>query len=326
MRVKYSTAEADPSARKSYWNHAVSNTYFRLDTQFGTSADFSGDLDVWSLGDVSISRLVSDGLLIRRHERHLLNEREESYIIAVPESADISFSQDHRDVHCRPGTFLVERSHLPYEFSYSEPNALWALKIPSKLLRARIGAPERFAALCFDSTRGVGALFVDMIRLAAPRLDEMDEAARNLTGNHLVDLLAMSIEADGRVLGGGASSVQTAHLQRAERFIRTNLAATDLSPQTIAEGCGISVRYLHQLFSTQGTTVGVYVSHQRLARCDEALRNPACRKSIYEIAYQWGFGDQAQFSRQYKLHFGCTPSDAREAALSATLPRPGRRR
>jgi AraC-like DNA-binding protein len=239
----------------------------------------------------------------------------------VPESSEVTFAQEGKEVRCRPGAFLVERSHLPYDFSYAEANALWVLKIPSAVLRARIGQPERLTTLTFDSTRGVGALFVDMIRLSAPRIDEMNDEARDLTGKHLVDLLAMAVEADDRVLGGGATSVQSAHLRRVERFVRANLADSHLSPQMIAERCGISVRYLHQLFESQGTTVCAWLRHQRLLMCDESLRDPLNRKSIAEIAYQWGFGDQGQFGRHYRAHFGCTPSDAREAARSGAVGR-----
>lgn len=321
MRVRYSCTQAVPAERKRYWDRAVSSTYFPLELQFGSASGFSGNIDAWTLGGVSLSRNVSDGLVYRRHERHLLHERDESYLITVPERAEISFSQDGKDVRCRPGTFLVERSHLPYEFSYAEPNALWVLKVPSATLRARIGQPERLATLSFDATRGIGALFVDMIRLSASRLDEMDDAARSLTGKHLVDLLALSVDADDRVLSGGATSVQSAHLRRVERFIRANLANCHLSPQMVAEGCGISVRYLHQLFETQGITVGGWFRRQRLLICDEALRDPSCRRSISDIAYQWGFGDQAQFSRHYKAYFGLTPSDARAAARFAERPR-----
>ncbi len=169
----------------------------------------------------------------------------------MPDIAEIRFSQDNQDVTCKPGQFLIERSHLPYEFSHRERAALWVMKVPSALLRSRIPRPERLATLQFDASRSVGALFVDMLRMTAPRLDEMDEAARSLMGAHLVDLLAMAVEADQRVLSGSASSVRNAHLHRAEHFIRSHLRETDLSPQRIADGCGISLRYLHQLFEAR---------------------------------------------------------------------------
>lgn len=36
-----------------------------------------------------------------------------------------------------------------------------------------------------------------------------------------------------------------------------------------------------------------------------------------EIAYRYGFSDQAQFSRLFKAQFGMTPSDWRRRARSA---------
>jgi hypothetical protein len=136
-----------------------------LDLSFAGGGEFDGSLGAWSLGPVSVSRNVSDGLLYKRHQRHLLNEREECYLITVPELAEIRFEQDGKDVRCRPGAFLIERSHLPYEFSHGDPAALWVLKIPSAVLRARISRPERLATLQFDASRSVGALFVDTLRL-----------------------------------------------------------------------------------------------------------------------------------------------------------------
>lgn len=317
MRATFSTSQSDPAGRKQFWQQAISEIYFPLDLRFQTASSFRGVLDVWSLGPISISRNQSDGLVYRRHERHLLNEREESFLITVPEMAEIRFAQDGKDVRCRPGQFLIERSHLPYEFSHREAASLWVLKIPSAVLRARIARPERLATLQFDATRGVGALFVDMLRLTAPRLDEMDEAARILMGRQLVDLLVLAIEADQRVLVGRSSSVRNAHLHRAEHFIRSHLRDVRLSPQSIADGCGISLRYLHQLFEAEGTTVCAHVRNQRLLMCDAALRDPSCRKSISEIAYDWGFGDQAQFSRSYRARFDRTPSEVRAAARAA---------
>ena len=312
--ASYSTAQAEPIRCRELWSEAVSRIYFPLDLDFRRQPAFSGALELWSLGAVSISRNVSDGLLYRRHQRHLRHEREESYLVTIPEREEISFTQAGRDVRCRPGSFLIERSHLPYEFSTSEPNALWVLKVPAAMLRARLGEPERLAALIFDAELGAGRLFVDMLRIAVPRLAEMDGAAREVVGKHLVDLLALAVEADARMLGAAPSAVQTAHLRRAERFIRANLPESRLAPRRVAEACGISVRTLHNLFETQGTSVCAWMREQRLLMCEEALRDPSCRRSISEIAYQWGFGDQAQFSRHFRARFGCTLSDARAAA------------
>lgn len=313
MRPIYATTGIPTHQRRQFWQDIISRTYFPLEISFAGCGDFNGSLGAWSLGAVSVSRNVSDGVLYRRHERHLMNEREECYLITVPETADIRFTQDGKEVRCRPGAFLIERSHLPYEFSHRDPSALWVLKIPSAILRARIACPERLATLQFDATCGVGALFVDTLRLAVARIDEVDAAGRTLISRHLIDLLAMAVEADDRVLVGHSSSVRNAHLHRCEHFIQAHLDNIRLTPQMVADGCGISLRYLHQIFEAEGITVCGHIRNQRLSMCDTMLRDPDCRKSIAEIAYQWGYGDQAQFSRNYRSRFGRTPSEARAA-------------
>lgn len=311
MQVTYATSGIPLASRRQYWQDIVSRTYFSLDLRFPSGRDFNASLGAWSLGPVAVSRNIANGLLYKRHERHLLSEREESFLITVPELAEIRFEQDRKVVCCRPGAFLIERSHLPYEFSHEDPTALWVLKIPSAVLRARISRPERLATLQFDASRSVGALFVDTLRLAGERIDEMDDAARTMMGKHLIELVALAIESDDRVLTGHSSSVRNGHLLRCEHFIRTRLEDMRLTPQMIADGCGISLRYLHQIFEGEGLTVCAYIRNRRLAMCDALLRDPGCRKSISEIAYQWGFADQAQFSRNYRGRFGCTPSEAR---------------
>ena len=50
-------------------------TYFPLELSFAGGSGFDGRLGAWSLRHRSVSRNVSDGLLYKRHERHLLNER-----------------------------------------------------------------------------------------------------------------------------------------------------------------------------------------------------------------------------------------------------------
>lgn len=314
MRSRYSTAEAQQPERKRLWTEAIARTYFPLELGFKSNPSFHGELDVWSLGPVSVSHHISDGTIYRRHQRHLLHEREESFLITVPERCPVSFRQDGRDVRCKPGAFLVERSHLPYEFSYTDANLLWVLKIPSDVLRARVRRPERLATLSFDALHGAGGLFVDTLRNTATRVDELDPNARDVVGRHIVDLLALAVEADERVLGSGSTTVRKAHLQRVEQYLRTNLAQATLSPSAIAEACGISLRYLHDIFGDAEESVGGWIRTQRLLLCNEALGNPTERRSIAEIAYSVGYRDQAQFSRHYRRKFGCAPSDTRSLA------------
>ena len=55
---------------------------------------------------------------------------------------------------------------------------------------------------------------------------------------------------------------------------------------------------------------------QRLEAINRRLHDPHCHLSIGELALHWGFSDQAQFTRSFRQHFGCTASEVR-AGVSA---------
>jgi AraC-like DNA-binding protein len=133
-----------------------------------------------------------------------------------------------------------------------------------------------------------------------------------MVGRHLIDLLVLSIEADGRTLTSGSSTVREAHLSRIESFARRNLGRADLDPDLIARACGISTRYLHELFRDTHQTIGQWIRTQRLDACHAQLGDPANRLTVTEIAYRFGFSDHAQFSRAFRSHFGMSPKELRD--------------
>jgi AraC-like DNA-binding protein len=113
------------------------------------------------------------------------------------------------------------------------------------------------------------------------------------------------------VLGSEGSNLSTLHLSRVERYVAQNLGDPDLSPQSIASACGLSVRYLHKLFASTPFTLSEWVRQQRLEAVPRQLRDPQCHLSIGELAFRWGFNDQAQFTRAFRQQFGCTAREVR---------------
>ncbi|EAR50102.1 transcriptional regulator, AraC family protein [Oceanicola granulosus HTCC2516] len=296
------------------WQSQVSDAYFQLETDYRDREAFRGSLQRWNMGVIDLSRIECDAVLYRRKRRHFLNETESSLLIAIPETESVQFIQSERRTSCRPGGFLIERSDAPYEYWHAAPNAQWVLKVPTSSVRARVGPSGRLGGLTFDAREGVANYFLTSLRAAAAHVADLDEAGREAAGRHLLDLLCLAIQRDDRVLHSQTSSVRAAHLFRAEQVIRDRLKDRDLTPQAVADACGISLRYLQQLFAETEQSVQGYIRERRLSRCDEDLRQPGRSDSVAEIAYRWGFADQSQFSRHYKARFGRTPRAARKEA------------
>lgn len=321
MKSTITTATTAVHERSRHWHEAIARTYFPLDLTFRSPESFSGELTCWTLGDVSLSRLTSQALQYRRLPHHFRAERDEHFLVTVPARSEVFFSQCGKDVRCQPGGFILERSHEPYEFSHAEAADLWVLKVEAKAVGGRIRQPDRFCSLQFNAAEGAGGLFADMLHLIPNRFEAMTAEVRAAVGQQLIDLLVLALKADERTLTTGNSTVRQAHLTRIEAFIRRNLGDSELDPDTIARGCGISTRYLHELFRDTNQTLGSWIRDQRLEACREALRDPMNRQTVAEIAYRFGFSDQAQFSRAFKASFGLPPKDYRDQARASSTAR-----
>ncbi len=315
MRTLISTSGVDPANRSVHWHSAIAQAYFPLDLDFLEPDRFGGRLEEWSLGGVSLSRLRSEALSYHRHPRHLTCDEQEHLLITIPMKTEVFFSQSGREVYCKPGGYIIERSHEPYEFSYGERADLWVMKFEASALGGRIRSPDRFCGMQFTARGGISGLFVDMLHHIPQRFEAMNEETRAAVGLQLVDLLALSIHADERTLTSGGSSVRAAHLSRVEHFVRANLHRRELDPDLIARCCGISVRYLHELFRDTERTLGQWVRDLRIEAVKADLRAPGTKMSIAEICFRRGFGDVAHFSRLFKQQVGCSPGEYRRKMM-----------
>lgn len=312
MKTEVTTAGCLPQDRSRHWHDAIAGAYFPLDLEFRDTANFSGELKIWPLGELSLSRLTSDPLEYRRMRHHLRNQADEHFLITVPTNGEIFFAQSGKDVRCQPGGYIVERSHEPYVFSHRDAADLWVVKVAGSALSGRVRQPDRFCSMQFDAAQGAGGLFCDMLHLVPARYDAMSADVRAMVGRQLIDLLVLALQSDERALASGQSTVRQGHLMRIEAFIRRHLNDPALDPDTIARGCGISTRYLHELFRDTNHTLGSWIRDQRLEACRAMLADGSSRQTIAEIAYDWGFGDQAQFSRAFKAQFGQSPKEFRD--------------
>ncbi|WP_371227242.1 helix-turn-helix domain-containing protein [Pseudomonas sp. QE6] len=315
MPHELSTARWSQHERQARWAEAISSTYFPLSLQFDGDQPFDGHLQVWDTpsSPVSLSRLRSSTLGYSRSKVQAGEDREAFYLVTVPRCTDVHFEQDGRQLSCAPGGFIVERGDAPYRFHYAAQNDLWVLKLPERALKGQLRGPERYTRYCFDAERGLGRLFVEQLALCATHFDACPPAAHHLLLEQTLSILLLALQQDERVLNSESSSLSALHLQRVEQFVAQNLGDPNLSPQSIANACGLSLRYLHKLFAATPYTLGEWVRQQRLEAVHRQLRDPHCHLSIGELAYHWGFNDQAQFTRAFRQRFGCTAREVRGA-------------
>ena len=77
-------------------------------------------------------------------------------------------------------------------------------------------------------------------------------------------------------------------------------------PSDLASLCQISLRTLERHFQKNyGVTVSAWLRELRLGRAYQSLLQG---KAVKEVAYEQGYKQVSHFSREFKNHFGISPS------------------
>jgi AraC-like DNA-binding protein len=108
----------------------------------------------------------------------------------------------------------------------------------------------------------------------------------------------------------------TAHSRKTFKSLQRTLAelasTCNVTVAEIAQAHGISPRYLHAIYSANGTSCGRELIRVRLERAQRLLLDPRePGRSIDDIAWQCGFSDSGHFRRRFRALFGVSPSAMR---------------
>ena len=136
-------------------------------------------------------------------------------------------------------------------------------------------------------------------------------------------LLSEALKALGRMIGGQSttdrclSTIRENRLQQINDYMDMHLSDPQLSLETVAKECGISLRYLCHLFQASGTTFSTVLRRKRQEKAREWLSaSHMYRKTITEIAELAGYRSVASFSRTFRSEHGCTPRDYRKRLMT----------
>jgi AraC-like DNA-binding protein len=203
----------------------------------------------------------------------------------------------------------------------------------------RFDMPDRFQKVCLLVRSDIfESMLPQASSYAGHRLEQRNNISRLLGGclsTLADDVLTSAAESFGTAveltlgLLGAALTLhresnsiapRTSLYRRLTSFIEEQLVNPDLSPTMIAQKHHISPRYLHLIFSEQGTTVGTWIRSRRLAKCRAELANLRNERSVTEIAMDWGFNDVAHFSRSFSSAYGVSPLKFRRT-LEGAVPR-----
>jgi AraC-like DNA-binding protein len=193
------------------------------------------------------------------------------------------------------------------------PTRFLTLFIPRRKLGAMVVNPEDALARPIPEDTEALRLLVHYVKALLQNHGLTSPVLRQLFATHVHDLIALAVGASRQTAEvAHGRGLRAARLSAIKSDIVHQLDNERLSVTGVAEGRGVTSRYVQMLFESEGTTFTEYVIAQRLARARRMLADSTLRdRTISAIAFDVGFGNLSYFNRVFRRKFGMTPSDAR---------------
>lgn len=271
------------------------------------------------VGPYSIIRLRSKTrLFFRRSWTHIRDDAADVTVLWFVKKGRLLLSHQCGETVVNAGGFTITRSITPFSISCctdeDELHEVFHVVLPTYIFQGHLKQDFKMGF----SVSAESSDFEISERMLTTVFEDAGEISIH-TEKLLVDsamaVLAEAIKGRENLVDVRQTLSET-RLQDILRYIEVNLSNPRLSAEMVAEGCGISKRYLSYIFKQHGLLFSEQLWDQRLKVAREALAaSPSGEISIAQVAYRTGFKSPAHFSRLFKRVFHETPREYRTAFL-----------
>ncbi|MFH8614249.1 helix-turn-helix domain-containing protein [Streptomyces sp. NPDC017979] len=308
--------------RGDRWHDVIASTVAPTRLAIEDAATFRARADTLHMGGLTASWFSHTTLRSWRTPALIRRSDPGHYCLALMQKGSMWVTQRRNEAEFGAGeAVLFDSSHpLVAGTGLRHRGAeVLILSLPRQTLVLPQNGLDRLIATPLDARRGMGAV---LTRFVASLAEEADAC----TGPELQRLGGMAVELATAYLAQriGAFEALPARSragvlrERIDAFIDGSLGDADLSPRTVAEHHGISLRSLYALFEPRGEGVAASIRRRRLELCRADLARPALRhRPIHAIAAHRGFGNAEVFSRAFKAAYGIGPRAFRQQAQRA---------
>jgi AraC-like DNA-binding protein len=266
-------------------------------------SSFHGAIEVRQVGGLPLTRFSSSSLSFWKWPSETANPDNRSCIVITQLAGSRRYTQNGSSVVLNPGDTTLIDSGRPWSSSCGTDCTRLYLRVPRWMMENRLRLRQIPTTPRVCGTRGGAAV---LSRLSQSLYEEAERFEEDEGAAALDAYFQILSACFGRSEYEEQSPPQLS--SRIQRFIDEHLQDPGLRPAEIAAAVDISIRHLHRLFSSSGSTLGECIRERRLEQCRNDLTNPALsRKTITEIAFSWGFSDSAHFSRSFHKQFGICP-------------------
>lgn len=272
---------------------------------------FDASIELAELGRVKLANVTTSPVIIRRRKQDISRMCNAPYLVKFQMQGEAFWSQCNRDVHLRPGDFVICSTSEPYKLQFNGPSQMSVLAIDEHVMRQLTPDPNQFLGREMPGYDVACGLLSSLVAQVVHRMSSLPEPMVERVVTNILDLL-------GGVLSVHSAANTQAQLPRQKLIdnikgvIKRNLRNRGLGPSMIADEFGVSTRYVHKLFEAESLTVNRYIQSLRLDGCFHSLTDAKfANYSITDIAHYWGFYDLPHMTRCFRKTYSVTPKCVR---------------
>ncbi|PZV38390.1 helix-turn-helix domain-containing protein [Mesorhizobium kowhaii] len=314
--LPFSTLELAPEGQFAAWQaHMAPLVEVRLPEDKSPDNGFPADHTAWNLGGMLIVQQRAPAHSYMRSAAKLRSSSIDHWYIVLPRTGRSWTEVDRRVAENQSGKLEIRSLGYPFRGRVTDSESLF-LYLPRDLFS---DAASTLDAKNNSILSGNFAnLFVDYVNSIEARLRSLtaEDLPRIIHATRSMIIACLAPPAEHAAAAEQLASV--ALMERARRYVQTNLDAAHLTPDSMCRALGVSRSRLYQLFEPSGGVLH-YIQSRRLLAAHVALSDPADSRRIVDIAETFGFSSAANFSRAFSKEFGYSP---REGRSTVVLPRP----
>lgn len=309
----YSTAALPSADRFEYFRDVVDRVFCPMQVQPNVAGGklFTGAISVTDLRTIKLAHVATTACAVRRRSQDIARLSQSGYLVKFQLAGQSLWMQRGREVHLRPGDFVICSTTEPYSLRFLEDYSMPVLALTEQTMRHLVPNPNQFLGIRMDGADADCGLLSSFVQQVVARMGKMAEPLLMRVEANILDLLGavLSVRAAAKAVGPDDQ------LKRIKSFIQQHLQDHTLGPVSVAVEFGISVRYVHSLFKDEPLTLGQYIRSLRARACRLELESETCAgTSLTDIALKWGFYDLSHMSRCFREEFRTSPKEIRASA------------
>ncbi|HKJ73478.1 MAG TPA: AraC family transcriptional regulator [Alphaproteobacteria bacterium] len=290
------------------WNQVLGQAFGAIHADVKRGSDLTANIQSQTVGDISLYRCTaSPSRVFHSIRQKSSNDSLRFHIKTQVRGRSRLFCHNAR-LDLYEGDYIICDNDRAYSIEFDDEHTIVSIPVSTSFLNKFTPFPKAVSFVkprAENPIRKIASAYLESLWNCGP--GSVSEYAKGRIAASYLELIILSLT-DGR-----CEETRPSHghglFERCCQYIESTFRDETITPQSIADHLGVSLRHLQIRFASRGYTIMHYINQRRLEEGRKLLECSRYKNhSVSEIAYAVGFKSHAHFSRAFKDVFSCSPS------------------